>query len=106
MFDLIIRGDNVVTPQGTGPFDVCVQGATIAAVTRPGTIPDGQAREVIDATGKIVMPGGIDPHIHSLWHIPPPALPYRLALDSHRRRRLRVRARARRRPIRRTRSGD
>ena len=26
---------------------------------------------MIDATGKTVIPGGIDPHIHSLWHFPP-----------------------------------
>jgi len=71
MFDLVIRGDNVVTPQGTGAFDVCVKGTTIAAVTRPGIVSDSQAGQIIDAAGKIVMPGGIDPHIHTLWHIPP-----------------------------------
>ena len=70
MFDLIIRGDQVVTPLGTGAFDICVSGQQIAAVTAPGTFADDQAGRVIDATGKIVMPGGIDPHIHSLWHIP------------------------------------
>ncbi|MFP6749107.1 MAG: amidohydrolase family protein [Alphaproteobacteria bacterium] len=70
MFDLIIRGDQVVTPQGTGAWDICIVGESIAAIAAPGTFDDGQAGQVIDATGKIVIPGGIDPHIHSLWHIP------------------------------------
>ena len=70
MFDLIIRGDQVVTPQGAGAWDVCVAGETIAAIAAPGTFDDSQAGRVIDATGKIVIPGGIDPHIHSLWYIP------------------------------------
>tara|TARA_E500000331_G_scaffold69960_1_gene64665 strand:- start:3044 stop:3490 length:447 start_codon:yes stop_codon:yes gene_type:complete len=70
MFDLIIRGDQVVTPQGTGAWDICIEGETIAAIARPGQFADDQAGRVIDATGKIVIPGGIDPHIHSLWHIP------------------------------------
>ncbi|MDP6343648.1 MAG: amidohydrolase family protein [Alphaproteobacteria bacterium] len=70
MFDLIIRGDQVVTPQGSGAWDVCISGETIAAIAAPGTFDDGQAGRVIDATGKIVIPGGIDPHIHSLWPMP------------------------------------
>ena len=70
MFDLILRGDQVVTPQGTGAWDVCVKGDTIAAIAAPGTFADEQAGRVIDARGKIVIPGGIDPHIHSSWYIP------------------------------------
>ena len=70
MFDLIIRGDRVVTPEGSGKWDICIQGETIAAVAAPGTFDDSQAARVIDTGGKIVIPGGIDPHIHSLWYIP------------------------------------
>ena len=70
MFDLIVRGDQVVTPQGTGAWDVCVKGDTIASIAAPGTFDDSMAGRVIDATGKIVIPGVIDPHIHSMWHIP------------------------------------
>ena len=64
MFDLIIRGDQVVTPQGTGAWDICVTGETIAAVASPGAFDSSQAGQVIDATGKIIIPGGIDPHTH------------------------------------------
>ncbi len=64
MLDLIIRGGDVVTPQGVTQCDVAIKGETIAAVAAPGTLAATDATRVIDATGKIVMPGGIDPHIH------------------------------------------
>ena len=64
MLDLIIRGGDVVTPQGVARCDVAIKGEVIAAVAAPGTLADAQAARVIDATGKIVMPGGIDPHVH------------------------------------------
>jgi dihydropyrimidinase len=64
MLDLIIRGGTVITPQGEGEFDVAIAGERIAAVTTPGALPDGDATRIVDATGKIVMPGGIDPHVH------------------------------------------
>jgi len=70
MFDLIIRGDRVVTPHGVGQWDVAIKDGTIAAVAAPGTFGADDAERIIDATGKIVMPGGIDPHVHCSWHIP------------------------------------
>lgn len=72
MFDMVIRGGTVVASQGAGHYDVAISGETIAAVTAPGAIAAEQARRVIDATGKIVMPGGIDPHVHCKWHLPLP----------------------------------
>lgn len=72
MFDVIIRGGTVVASQGAGHYDVAISGETIAAVTAPGAIADDQAQRVIDASGKIVMPGGIDPHVHCKWHLPMP----------------------------------
>ncbi len=62
MLDIIIRGGDVVTPQGVIKADVGVKGETIAAVTAPGVLTE--AGRFIDATGKIVMPGGVDPHVH------------------------------------------
>jgi len=64
MLDLIIRGGDVVTPQGVMQADVAIAGETIAAVAAPGTLAAGLARREIDASAKIVMPGGIDPHVH------------------------------------------
>ena len=63
MLDLIIRGGKVVTPEGSGEMDVGVQGEKIAAVATPGTL-DLEAVRTIDATGKVVLPGGIEPHTH------------------------------------------
>src|SRR5713226_1659291 len=62
MLDLVIRGGEVVTPQGVGKWDVAVQGERIAAVALPD--PRTEAGRVIDAAGKIVVPGGIEPHTH------------------------------------------
>ena len=70
MFDLIVSGDTVVTPQGVGAFDICIKDGRIAAMATPGEFGADDAGRVIDATGKIVMPGGIDPHVHCAWHIP------------------------------------
>src|SRR5690348_4843499 len=64
MFDLIIRGGDVVTPQGVLACDVAVAGETIVATAAPGTLAPDTAKRVIDASRHIVMPGGIDPHVH------------------------------------------
>ena len=62
MLDLVIRGGTVVTPGGAGPWDVAVEGGRIAAVTAPGAA--AETARVIDASGLIVVPGGVDPHTH------------------------------------------
>jgi dihydropyrimidinase len=64
MFDLIIRGGDVVTPGDVVRGDVAVAGETIAEIATPGALSADSAKHVIDATGHIVMPGGIDPHVH------------------------------------------
>ena len=63
MLDLIIRGGRVVTPQGVEQVDVGIQGEQIAALALPGAL-EVDARRSIDATGKVVLPGGIEPHTH------------------------------------------
>src|SRR5262245_9525424 len=63
MLDTVIRGGQVITPQGAGAWDIGIEGERITAVAQPGTLPTGNAR-VIDATDKIVSPGGIEPHAH------------------------------------------
>jgi dihydropyrimidinase len=64
LIDILIRGDRVATPHGVGTWDVAIEGEKIAVVAAPGTIHDRDAGRVIDARGKVVIPGGIDPHIH------------------------------------------
>jgi dihydropyrimidinase len=72
MVDLVVRGDTVVTPQGVGAFDVAIVGERIVAVSAAGSVAVPEGARLIDATGKIVMPGGIDPHVHCKWHLPNP----------------------------------
>jgi dihydropyrimidinase len=62
MLDLVIRGGQVVTPQGVGEWDVGIGGERIVAVALPGSL--SEAGRVIDARGKVVVPGGVEPHTH------------------------------------------
>jgi dihydropyrimidinase len=58
----LIRGGTVVNATGPVVADVLITDETIGAVTAPGLIT--VADEEIDATGKYVLPGGIDAHTH------------------------------------------
>jgi dihydropyrimidinase len=68
MLDIIIRGGDVVTPEGVMRCDVAIAGEIIVAVAAPGKLAALSAAREIDASGRIVMPGGIDPHVH-LHHV-------------------------------------
>ncbi len=57
--DLVIRGGTVVTAKKLFRADVGIQGEKIAEV---GSALSGH--KVIDAGGKLVMPGGVDSHCH------------------------------------------
>jgi dihydropyrimidinase len=63
MLDLLIKGGRVVTPTGVGEWDIGVQGEKIVAVAESGSI-SAEGGRTIDATGKIVVPGGIEAHAH------------------------------------------
>ncbi|MPZ54607.1 MAG: dihydropyrimidinase, partial [Acidimicrobiia bacterium] len=69
MLDTVVRGGVVVTPTGTGRFDVAIQDGRIAAVGAPGTFTQDVAN-IVEADGALVIPGGIDPHVHTNWPIP------------------------------------
>ena len=59
-YDLIIRGGQVATSAETFTADVAIRGETIASIGRDL----GAAKREIDATGKWVLPGGVDGHAH------------------------------------------
>ena len=59
MSDYVIKGGKVVTGDALFEADVAVEGEKIVAI---GNVPAG--KKTIDATGKYVMPGAIDSHVH------------------------------------------
>ena len=59
-FDIVIRGGTVATAADTTSCEVGVKDGRIAAL---GASLGAGERE-IDATGKLVLPGGIDSHVH------------------------------------------
>lgn len=63
MYDLLVRGGTVVTPDSSEPLDVAVEGEQITAIGQPGSLGH-EAERVVDASGCLVIPGGIDPHCH------------------------------------------
>ncbi|GAA5034796.1 dihydropyrimidinase [Microbacterium fluvii] len=69
MSTTLITGGTVVSATGRGEADVLIDGETIVAVLQPGsellgTDLTASVDTVIDATGKYVIPGGIDAHTH------------------------------------------
>ncbi len=64
----LIKNGTVVTSTGRHDADVLIDGEKIAAILQPGTSAatsaETGAEKVIDATGKYVVPGGIDCHTH------------------------------------------
>ena len=59
-FDLVIRGGTVATASDTMSCDVGIKGERIVALGE--SLGSGAAE--IDATDKLVLPGGIDSHVH------------------------------------------
>jgi len=60
--DLVIRGGRLVSSTGIMSAGIAIEGGVIVAISRDDALPD--SRETIDATGKYVLPGVIDPHVH------------------------------------------
>lgn len=61
--DLVIRGQRVITPEGTRPASVHVLDGKIVAVGAFDDLPPGCA-SVVDAGNSVVMPGLVDSHVH------------------------------------------
>src|SRR6201995_2203968 len=58
---VLIKNARIITATDDYVADIFIQGESISAI---GKNLDVKADKVIDATGKLVMPGGIDPHVH------------------------------------------
>jgi allantoinase len=60
-WDVLIRGGDIVTPEGVERLDIAIEAGAIAELAPELS---GDARETIEATGLHVFPGLIDPHVH------------------------------------------
>ncbi len=58
-YDLVIKNGTVVTSGETMRIEVAIRAGKIAALGTSLT-----AREMLDASGLLVLPGGVDPHVH------------------------------------------
>ena len=66
---VLISGGTVVSPTGSTPADVLIDGEKVVALLEPGSTALGSdlastADRVVDATGMYVVPGGVDCHTH------------------------------------------
>src|SRR3981081_3976242 len=69
-FDQLLRGGRVICPASgiDGIRDVAIRDGKIAAV-QPDILPTS-ARETIDVTGKLVLPGLMHTHAHVYQYVP------------------------------------
>ena len=61
-FDLVVKGGTVANASGVRVVDVGVRNGKVAAMRR--CISENSAERVVDATGLVVTPGGVDAHTH------------------------------------------
>jgi len=58
---LLIKSGTLITASETFQADILIDGDKISSIAQSITL---DAAHMIDATGKLVMPGGVDPHTH------------------------------------------
>ena len=58
---ILIKNGTLVTATETFEADILIEGEKISLIGKDLQHPGA---EVIDASGKLIMPGGIDPHVH------------------------------------------
>jgi dihydropyrimidinase len=58
---ILIKNGNIVTATDNYVADIFIEGETISAIGKNLSV---KADKEIDASGKLVFPGGIDPHVH------------------------------------------
>jgi dihydropyrimidinase len=69
-FDLLIRGGVLVEETGERRADLAVRDGRVAAWLEPGA-DAGEAARVVDVDGALVVPGGLDAHVHFDFGLPP-----------------------------------
>ncbi len=64
--ELLIRGAHVLDPRCDldEPHDVLVRDGHVAELGSPGSLPAPPSGEVLEAAGRHLFPGFVDPHVH------------------------------------------
>ena len=60
--DLRLSGATVVLPAGPVPADILVSGGRIAGIVEPGA--PAEAAQTVDLSGRHILPGVVDAHVH------------------------------------------
>jgi len=60
----LIKNGHIVTAVDSYVADILIDGETIAMIGKDLASVTGSVDKTIDATGKLVIPGGVDPHTH------------------------------------------
>ncbi len=60
--DMVIQGGTIVRADGAFQAGIAIDDGRMVGILLDALLPE--ARQVIDATGKVVMAGVIDPHVH------------------------------------------
>lgn len=64
-YDLVIEGGRIANVDGTFTGTVAILGGAVAQVWRTASTPANLvAKERWDCTGRWILPGGVDPHVH------------------------------------------
>lgn len=63
--ELLVHGGTIVTPTGSTRADLAVEGGRISAIAPDLSGLAAGARDVVDATGLLVLPGMVDAHTHT-----------------------------------------
>jgi len=59
-FDIVVRNGEIVIAAGSvGRADIGIAGGVVAQIG--GTL---KGRQELDAAGKLILPGGVDAHVH------------------------------------------
>ena len=58
---ILIKNGNIITASDNYVADIFIEGETIKTI---GKNLSDKADKIIDASGKLVFPGGVDPHVH------------------------------------------
>ncbi|MBI2320698.1 MAG: amidohydrolase family protein [Chloroflexi bacterium] len=64
-FDVVVRGGSVASGHGTARADIGIRGGRVAVVA--DDLSTASASRIIDASGKLVLPGIIDVHNHPCY---------------------------------------